>query len=544
MRSKRIRSGKVDVFGKVVRYCAVLIGAIAVLGFAITSQAGVQPVMTCDSNPGGIGTVTLTADVSGVTITGVSTGTTTLGVGYCLVKVLVPQAINIWVGLPMGGTGWNERLQSEGGGGYAGSVGIPVNSINGGYVGIQTDTGHTGGSGTFGMLYPAVGTTPGAPNIPLQEDFAYRSEHLMAVIGKQLAGFFYGEQPVYSYWNGCSTGGRQGLAMAQRYPQDYNGILSGAPAIHFDRFQAEMLWPQMVQYLDTGGIISTAKKTLATNAAIAACDALDGVVDGIIGDPRACTYDAQRLVTKTCTSSDATCLTQAEAGAINKMWFGATNEKGNKFFWYGQTRGTNLDGVGGVIPFSISIAQPRYWVYFDPTWDFHVQLNYANYETFFDYTIAQMAAGGTPTDNPNLAPFRNAGGKIIMWHGFSDQLIMPEGTIDYYDAVVSALGGGYSHVQDFARLFMAPGVAHCGGGVGPAPQNPFNYVVNWVENGVAPDTILAVHTTGGTIDLTRPLCPYPDVAVWTGQGSTSDAANFVCKRGKDNYPHRNRQTTP
>jgi hypothetical protein len=434
---------------------------------------------------------------------------------------------------------WNQRLQSEGGGVYVGSVGVPV-SMAAGYVGITTDTGHTGFilDGSFGML------SPGYPNIPLQIDYSYRSEHLMAVIGKQLIQAFYGPDTLlYSYWNGCSTGGRQGLAMAQRYPEDYNGILSGAPAIHFDRFQAAMDWMPMVSYLENGGAVPSGKLTLATNAAIAACDGQDGVLDGILTDPRACTYDARNLVSKGCLPTDNSCLTATEATVINKIWYGPTNEKGNKRLWYGEVRGTNLSALAGPNPFPVAIQQPRYWVYFDPTWDWHV-LNYSNYESFFNDTITQMAAGGTATDNPSLAPFRDHGSKIIMWHGFNDQLIMPEGTIDYYDDVVNTLGGGYQHTQDFARLFMAPGVAHCGGGNGPQPQNLFDYVVNWVENGVAPETILATQTLSNGTTRTRPLCPYPDVAVWTGQGSSDDGANFVCKRGRDNYPHDKRQTTP
>ena len=501
---------------------------------AVPASAGISEITTCDMD--GIGSAPLVADGPPVSILDVSTGMTTNGVPYCLVKVLVPQAINIWVGLPMEGY-WNERLQSQGGGGYAGSVGVPTGAISGRYVGITTDTGHVGSSGSFGML------SPGYPNIPLQIDFSYRSEHLMAVIGKQLTKAFYGQQPVFSYWNGCSTGGRQGLAMAQRYPEDYKGILAGAPAIHFERFQAAMLWPQMVQFRDNGGVVSTEKKVLATNAAVAACDALDGVVDGVLRDPRECRYDARNLVRKSCEPTDNSCLTETEASAINKMWYGPTNEKGNERLWYGVLRGVNLDGIGGPRPFSISVNQPKYWVYFDPDWDWHV-LDYSNYESFFNDTIFEMVASGTATDNPNLAPFRNHGSKIIMWHGFSDQLIMPEGTIDYYDRVVNALGGGYDHTQEFARLFMAPGVAHCGGGTGPGPQNLFDYVVNWVENGEAPDTILAAQNLGGGMMRTRPLCPYPDVAVWTGHGSTDDAANFVCKRGRDNYPHDKRQTTP
>ena len=259
-----------------------LVPFLAALLFAAAAQAQHPPLLTCDA--GGIGSVPLTADGPPVSILEVSTGTTG-GVPYCLVKVLVPQAINIWVGLPTAGQ-WNGRLQSQGGGGYAGSVGVPSGAIQGGYVGIATDTGHVGGSGSFGML------EPGVPNTALQIDFAYRSEHLMAVIGKQLTQAFYGRAPEYSYWNGCSTGGRQGLMMAQRFPGDYDGILAGAPAIHWDRFQAAQIWPQVAMLRDNGGNFSTAKKALATSAAVAACDAQDGVEDGVLDDPRACAFDA------------------------------------------------------------------------------------------------------------------------------------------------------------------------------------------------------------------------------------------------------------
>src|SRR5262249_32221904 len=196
-----------------------------------------------------IGSTVLTAESSAATIVDVSTGTAVAGqasIPYCLVKVRVPEAINIWVGLPMDGA-WNGRLQSQGGGGYAGSVAVPTSAILSGYMALPTDTGHAGNDGSFGML------SPGRPNTPLQIDFAYRSEHSMAVVGKQLARAFYGRAPTVAYWNGCSTGGRQGLMMAQRYPDDYDGIVAGAPAIHWDRFQAAQIWPQVVMRRETGG---------------------------------------------------------------------------------------------------------------------------------------------------------------------------------------------------------------------------------------------------------------------------------------------------
>ena len=441
---------------------------------SVAAQAPVNstPVLTCDG--AGIGSVHLTSDLptlptttppndSSATITSVTSGTTPAGSAYCLVKVLVPPAINIWVGLPTGGH-WNGRLQSEGGGGYAGSVGVPAGSIDGGYVGVQTDTGHTGGSGTFGMLTPVPN---GAPDVQLQTDFAYRSEHEMAVIGKQLSQAFYGQPPQFSYWNGCSTGGRQGMRMAQQFPADYNGILAGAPAFHWDRFQAAQIWPQMVMRIDAGGPVSAAKQTLATNAAIAACDANDGVVDGVLTDPRTCTYNpvSDASITRaSCTSADNSCLTPGEASAIEKIWTGPMNAQGKRL-WYGLERGASLSGLAGTNPFSIAVAQPRYWVYFDPNWDW-TTLTYANYESFFKDTMRQVNPM-MASENPDLSAFRNLGGKLVMWQGFADQLIMPEGSIAYYDAVTNFMGGGYAQTQQFFRHFMAPGVAHCGGGTGP-----------------------------------------------------------------------------
>jgi len=488
------------------------------------------PILTCDT--AGIGSVSLLSDLptlpttnppnsSAATITSVSTGTTG-GVAYCLVKVLVPPAINIWVGLPTDGK-WNGRLQSEGGGGYAGSVGVPTGSIAGGYVGVQTDTGHTGGSGTFGMLTPVPN---GAPDVQLQTDFAYRSEHEMAVIGKQLAQAFYGQLPQFSYWNGCSTGGRQGMRMAQDFPADYNGILAGAPAFHWDRFQAYQIWPQMVMRLENGGPVSAAKQNLATNAAVAACDPADGVTDGVIRDPRVCTYNPvtdASITRASCTAADNTCLTPGEASAVQKIWGGARTASG-KLLWPGVERGAALSGLAGTNPFAIAVAQPQFWVYFDPTWDWRT-LTYSNYEAFFKDTM-RMVNPMMASENPDLSAFRNSGGKIVMWQGWADQLIMPQGSVMYYDAVANVMGG-YSALQPWFRHFLAPGVGHCGGGNGPQPQNLLQSVVDWVENGVAPDRILASKSvTGGT--QTRPLCPYPTLAKYIGSGSTDDANNFVC----------------
>jgi hypothetical protein len=498
------------------------------LAVAHSAAAQIATVNNCDR--AGIGSTKLTADAP-VTIISASAevvGTGPTAAPYCLVKVRIPQAINIWVGLPMGGR-WNGRLQSEGGGGYAGFVEAPTDAVKSGYVGVQTDTGHAYSIGDidtrwgdFGML------SPGVPNILLQKDFAYRSEHLMAVIGKQLAQAFYGRRPIYSYWNGCSTGGRQGLRMAQDFPADYDGILAGAPAIHWDRFQAYQLWPQVVMKELAGGVVSAAKEKLATKAAISACDSIDGVVDGIITDPRKCRYSAaadMSLTKASCSSSDEACLTQGEAAAIDHIWNGAINADGT-VLWPGVERGTRREGLAGPKPYIIAVNQPKYWVYLDPAWDWHT-LTLSNYEQFFKKTV-QMVGPLMATDNPDLRAFRNRGGRMITWHGFNDGGIMPEGSILYYDSVVRFLRKDYGDVQQFYRLFMAPGVEHCGGGDAPQPTNLFQAVVDWVERGKAPERIIASQVLDGGATRTRPLCPYPAFAKYVGRGSTDDAADFVC----------------
>ena len=561
------------------RSAAIACGVLALIGGIAASSVQAQ-VTTCDQK--GIGAVSLVADVPGAQVVSVETGVTGTGVGavsYCLVKVLVPKAINIWVGLPTGGQ-WNGRWQSVGGGVYAGTAAltVPTDALQNGYAAATTDTGHAGGpprfppalsflDGSFGCVNNCVGNSaanPGQPDVALQNDFAYRSEHMMAVIGKQLVKAFYGDDPVYSYWNGCSTGGRQGLRMAQDYPDDYDGILAGAPAIHWDRFQAAQIWYSVVQFQDNGNWIGGgdpatlgAKEALATSKAVAACDAIDGIVDGVLTDPRACSYSARadRTITKAgCTAADTSCLTPTEALAIDDMWQGPVScanaragascpvsdyatrhlsTRGNKRLWYPNERGTDLSALGGATPFVAPLEQGKYWVYFDPGWDWRT-LNYVNFLQWFKDNVARVGPV-MASDDPDLSAFRQRGGKLVMWHGFADQLIVPEGSIDYYDAVTDQMGGKYKHTQKFARLFMAPGVGHCGGGNGPQPQGLFDAVVDWVERGHEPDTILASKTLSSGVTQTRPLCPYPAFAQWTGRGSSDDAANFVCRKPRGDY---------
>ena len=500
----------------------------------VSDNIAINPAMTCSMQ--GIGSTPLTADAP-VSVLEVSSGTTGAGASdkaYCLVKVKVDPQVNIWVSLPS--AAWNGRFRAEGNGVYAGSAQLApaVDSVRQGFAGAKTDTGHPGFllSGAFGM------ESPGKPNTQLQTDFAHRSEHLMAVVGKQLVKAFYGQDPVRSYWYGCSTGGRQGLMMAQRYPADYDAILAGAPAIHWDRFQAYQIWPQVVMKAEAGGPLSTAKRELATNRAVAACDAADGVTDGVLRDPRLCTYDPTQdtqITRAGCASTDGTCLAPGEATALQKIWGGARNAAG-QLLWPGVERGANLAALAGADPFPIPIEQARYWVYFDPTWDWKT-LTLANYEAFFNKN-AEMVGPMMATDNPDISAFKQRGGKVIMHHGWNDNLIMPQGTVRYFERVQQTVSAS----EEFSRLYMVPGMGHCSGGAGAnefgqgasglVPMEPktdiFRALMAWSEKGQAPADITASRIVNGAVVQTRPLCPYPQVAKHKGTGSTDDAANFAC----------------
>jgi len=437
---------------------------------------------------------------------------------FCRVALTVAPQIHIEVWLPK--ESWNGSYRGEGGGGYAGSISYPglAEGIRRGYATASTDTGHPAAAGgTFAL------NADGSLNTQLITDFAERSLREMAVTSKAIVNAYYGTAPKHSYWNGCSTGGRQGLMAVQRFPDQYDGLVIGAPAINWDRFIPSELWPQIVMNQTGGGAISVAKLGTATKAAVAACDANDGVADGIISDPRKCTYDPRALVCKT-GDDPASCLTSQEADAIRKIWNGPTDASGKRL-WYGLERGAALNFLAGPNSFPIALDHFKYWIRQDTKFDWH-SLSEADFEK--DFRLSQKKFHDMiGTDDPKLDAFRKHGGKMIIWHGEADQLIFPRGTIDYYERVVAA-NGGPKRVDDFARLFMAPGVGHCGGGDGPAPVGLFDAIVDWVEKGVAPKTIQASRNHADGTKMTRPLCPYPATAKWTGTGSTDDDANFSC----------------
>jgi len=449
-------------------------------------------------------------------------------VSFCQVDVLfgtsAAQNINIRVGLPLsaadGGTGgvqgaWNGRTQGIGGGGCSGSLAVNA-PVNAGYVGSGTDTGHSGGN-----CEPGVNGN-GTYNLQFIQDFIRNAIKQQILFSKQLANHYYAMAPAFNYWNGCSTGGRQGYLLAQELGGELNGILASAPAIYWTRFQSAQLWGQLAMRDLVGGTISATKLRQATASAVAACDAADGVSDSVIDDPRTCAFSAAANICGRPTAPATNCLTAAEAEAIDMIWDGPRNDGGSKL-WFGLDRGTDLSGLNGGAPFALGITQFH--------WDEH--------STAFDWRTvspegyAQVAQDGSRniadvTDTfGNLDTFRSAGGKLLTFVGGNDQLIFPRGVINYYRVMASRYRApgdtGFASVQGFYRLFRAPGVGHCGGGNGPQPQNLFGALVNWVEHGAAPAQILA--TTGSR---SRPLCPYPQTAIYNGNGNTDDAANFHC----------------
>jgi feruloyl esterase len=430
--------------------------------------------------------------------------------------------VKIWIGIPT--SNWNGRFEGTGGGGFVGGNATGVNQpVAQGYAAGATDTGHDGGSGSFAM------GADGKLDWQAIRDNGHVGIHEMTVTGKALTEAMYGVAPKYSYFNGCSTGGRQGLMEAQRYPQDYNGIMSAAPAINWPKLMMQSIWGSMVENA-TGVAVASCKLTAATAAAVDACDMIDGVKDGVIEDPHRCTFDPKVLIGKP--AGDCGTFTQADVDIIRKIWQGPTRADGS-FLWYGQSPGADLNSLvaargtpPAAQPFTFTMDWIKYFITQNPQFDWKT-ITPAMYQHLWDQSIEQygLVIG---TDNPDLTEFRNRGGKLVVWHGWADQLITAEGTIDYYKRVVQRMGA--KETADFLHFFLAPGVGHCGGGAGPTPTGQLEAVVSWVEDGKAPDTLLATRQNGGTT-RTRPLCQYPFVAKYKGTGSTDDAANFVCSSG-------------
>jgi feruloyl esterase len=420
--------------------------------------------------------------------------------------------IKIEVWLPA--SGWNGKFEAIGNGGWSGAVnpGALANAVRRGYAAAATDTGHSGGSASFALGHPEK-----------LVDFGYRAVHEMTVKAKAIMAAYYGAGPKFSYWNGCSSGGKQGLKEAQRFPSDYDGIIAGAPANYWTHLMAGDLWPAHATLKDPASYIPPAKYPLIHRAMLESCDALDGVKDGLIEDPRQCKFDPNILL---CKGEDASaCLTAPQVDAVRKLYAGARNPRTGEEVFPGLAPGSELGWgalAGGPEPFGIPADHFKYVVFKDPNWNFKT----LNFDT--DVALADRIDGGllNATD-PNLKDFFARGGKLLQYHGWSDELITPFNSINYYRTVEKNLGA--DHLGDNYRLFMVPGMAHCGGGEGPNGFDTVSTIEQWVEQGKAPDRIIAAHLTNNAADRTRPLCPYPQVAQYKGTGSTDEAASFVCK---------------
>jgi feruloyl esterase len=416
--------------------------------------------------------------------------------------------VEIW----MPQSGWNGKLQAVGNGGWAGSIQYAAlaGAVRRGYAAASTDTGHAGAGASFALGHPEK-----------LIDYAYRAVHEMTVKGKATIAAFYGNAPRYSYFVGCSNGGRQGFKEAQRFPEDYDGIVAGAPAYNWTHQMAESMAVAHATLKDAASTIPSAKFAVLNKAAVEACDAADGLKDGLIGNPPQCRFDPQVLL---CKDADGpACLTGAQVQAAKKIYTGKKDARGQELF-PGLEPGSEFawqQVAGGPRPFGVADDLFKYVVFKDPNWDFKT------FDVDKDVELADKIDRNTiNATDPNLKKFADAGGKLIIYHGWSDSIITPRDSVTYYDKVAAALG---RQAESTIRLFMAPGMAHCQGGVGPNSFDMLTALEEWVEKGQPPARVIASHSADGKVDRTRPLCPYPQVAQYTGSGSIDAAENFVCK---------------
>jgi feruloyl esterase len=466
----------------------------------------------------------------------------------CVVKATArptsDSEIKIEVWLPV--TRWNGKYLQSGNGGWAGD--IPTTalalSLQRGFVAAGTDDGHEGSHLTAKWSI-------GHPEKLI--DFGYRALHETTVTARAVLEAFYGKPATRSYFAGCSDGGREALMEAQHFPEDFDGIISGAPANNWSHHSAGYVWNEIAM-LNNSAAIPAAKLPIIQQAALAACDALDGVKDGLVEDPRMCKFNPEVLTCKAGEASD--CLTAAQVSTLKKIYDGPVNPSTGKPIYPGFPPGTEAIPGGwirwivsnppqGAGQFAFGNSFFGEAVLEDEHWDFRNM----NFDT--DVAHADEKVGAIINANsPDLRSFRAHGGKLIQYHGWGDAALSPINSVDYYERVgmfLAKFPDPRAHssrdTQDFYRLFMVPGMTHCAGGIGatafgqiplPPGSDPEHDVVmaleRWVEKGIAPEKIIA---SGRSVEstskpMTRPLCPYPEVARYKGSGDANDAANFLC----------------
>ncbi|EMT66649.1 Tannase/feruloyl esterase [Fusarium oxysporum II5] len=437
--------------------------------------------------------------------------------------------------LPLGN--WNSRYLAVGGGAWAAGLGqfdlaLPASQ---GYAVSSTNAGLSGNpiDPSDWALKP-----DGTVNYGLLKNFASRSVHDMAVVGKAVTSSFYKVPAKKAYFNGCSTGGRQGLAAAQQYPSDFDGILAGAPAIYWSEYVIAELWPQAVMK-DANYYPSTCELDAFVSAAVESCDGKDGVTDGVITEPFTCKYDPFTLVgQRTECGKESIVISQIAASIVSKIWRGPTDSRG-KSLWYGMPKGASLaelaamktvNGTTTGAPFFVADTWARNFVKTDPSFDTS-QLDIAGFEKLFSQSRDRFGHIMDSSD-PNLHPFKKGGGKVIIWHGLSDQLIYPQDSVRYFREVERNFKskGKDEDLGNFIRLFLAPGVDHCGFGksAGAVPTNPFGALLAWVEDEKPPHTLDAHTKADALTQFSRKICQYPAVAKYKGRGNTNDSKNYIC----------------
>jgi feruloyl esterase len=422
--------------------------------------------------------------------------------------------IKIEVWLPS--AGWNGKFQGVGNGGWTGSInyGALSQALRNGYATASTDTGHEGGSGQFALGHPEK-----------LVDFGWRAVHEMTVHAKSVVNAFYGRAAQRSYWVGCSSGGKQGLKEAQKFPADYDGIVAGAPANYWTHLVTQSLWVAQATLKDPASSIPREKYAVIHDAALKRCDADDGVRDGVIENPARCRFDPKALL---CSSGDGpSCLTAPQVAAAQKIYAPAKNPRTGREIFPGLAIGSEKGWAalaGGPRPLSIADDHYRFVVFKNPEWDFRM-LNFDKDVELADRIDHDFELNA---NEPNLRAFAARGGKILMYHGWNDQLISPANSINYLKSVELALGGR-ARTAGTMRLFMVPGMTHCAGGDGTSTFDMLKALEQWVEERRPPDRIIASRLENDKLIRTRPLCPYPQVARYSGSGSTDDAANFACQ---------------
>jgi hypothetical protein len=491
------------------------------------AKADVEPRKACEA----LNTFT-SKDI--VQIKAAAVPSSTAAPAHCRVSGLLNPEIAFEVSLPLK---WNGRFYMIGNGGHAGEalddpsrVSQIQAALQVGFAVAQTNTGHDSRK--------EPGATFVLSNPQKAIDYAYRAVHLTATTAKEITKDYYNKPVSYAYWNSCSNGGRQGLIEAQRFPEDFDGVVANAPWVDQTGFTIGALWNQRA--LDEAPL-TAAKLNLLADKVMAKCDAIDGLKDGLIDDPRKCQFDPAKDIPACSAGTDGPdCLTAAQAAAIAKIYGGPISngkpffpgfEPGSEavmpsFFGGGTNSGwlnmiVNAQPNGKSADFGLAEGTMQYLVHKPPKPDY-------DYKTFnFDKDTSLLDEWGKLADakNPDLSAFRKRGGKLLMTYGWADSILQPRAGINYFEKAVKING---PKTTDFFRLFMVPGMSHCSGGIGTDRHDPMTAIINWVEKGQAPVSMLANRMVDNKIVRTRPLCPYPQVARYSGQGSIEDAANFRC----------------